>query len=80
MIYLIPSNLHIVLTHSVVTLLVNVSSFILSEMDQGNITAMLLLDLSSAFDYSQDHTILLNTLHSLGVKVLSFMSFTNCLC
>ena len=34
--------------HSVETLLVNVSNYILQEMDHGNITALLLLDLSSA--------------------------------
>ena len=53
--------------HSVETLLVNVSYFIIFEMDQGNINAMLLLDLSSAFD-TANHTILLNTLRSLGCQ------------
>ena len=53
--------------HSVETLLVNVSNHILLEMDHGNVTAMLLLDLSAAFD-TVNHTILLNTLRSLGVE------------
>ena len=53
--------------HSVETLLSNVSNFILQEMDVGKITAMVLLDLSSAFD-TVDHEILLNDLTSLGVQ------------
>ena len=53
--------------HSVETLLVDVSNHILQGMDRGNSTALLLLDLSSAFD-TVNHTILLNTLSSLGVK------------
>ena len=53
--------------HSVETLLVNVSNYIPQGMDRGNSTALLLLDLSSAFD-TVNHTILLNTLSSLGVK------------
>ena len=53
--------------HSVETLLSNVSNFILQEMDVGKITAMVLLDLSSAFD-TVDHEILLNELASLGVQ------------
>ena len=60
--------------HSVETLLVNVSNHILQEMDHGNITAVLLLDLSSAFD-TVNHTILLNTLHSLGVDGLAYEWF-----
>ena len=66
--------------HSVETLLVNVSNFILQEMDHGNITAMLLLDLSSAFD-TVNHTILLNTLRSFGVRGQAydwFKSYLSC--
>ena len=43
--------------HSVETLLSNVSNFLLQEMDVGKITAIVLLDLSSAFD-TVDHEIL----------------------
>ena len=53
--------------HSVETLLVNVSSFILREMDSGSVKAMVLLDLSSAFD-TVDHKIRINTRASLGVQ------------
>ena len=53
--------------HSVETLLLNVSNYILQEMDAGRITAMVLLDLSSAFD-TVDHEILLNELAALGVQ------------
>ena len=52
--------------HSVESLLSNVSNLILQEMDVGKITAMVLLDLSSAFD-TVDHEIMLNELASLGV-------------
>ena len=53
--------------HSVETLLMNVSSFILREMESGSVTAMVLLDLSSAFD-TVDHKILVSTLASLGIQ------------
>ena len=42
--------------HSVETLLTNHVDSILSEMDKGNITFLVLLDMSSAFD-TIDHTI-----------------------
>ena len=66
--------------HSVETLLTNVSSFILQKMDSGLVTAMVLLDLSAAFD-TVDHTLLINTLTSLGVQgkalqwLKSYLSF-----
>ena len=66
--------------HSVETLLVNVSSFILREMDSGSVTAMVLLDLSSAFD-TVDLKILINTLASLGVQGQAlewFKSYLSC--
>ena len=66
--------------HSVETLLLNVSNFILQEMDRGNVTALILLDLSSAFD-TVNHTILLNTLQSFGVKGQAyewFKSYLSC--
>ena len=50
------------------------SNYIVQEMDHGNITASLLLDLSSAFD-TVNHTILLNTLRSLGVDGLAYEWF-----
>ena len=53
--------------HSVETLLLNVSNFVLTQMDAGFVTGMVLLDLSSAFD-TVDHNIILNTLASLGVR------------
>ena len=53
--------------HSVETLLLNVSNYILQEMDAGRIKAMVLLDLSSAFG-TVDHEILLNELAALGVQ------------
>ena len=49
-------------------------------MDNGSVTAMVLLDLSAAFD-TVDHTILINTLTSLGVQgkalkwLKSYLSF-----
>ena len=66
--------------HSVETLLVNVSNSILQGMDKGNISAMFLLDLSSAFD-TVNHTVLLNTLSSFGVRGRAyewFQSYLSC--
>ena len=53
--------------HSVETLLVNLSNNILTEMDVGRITAVVLLDLSAAFD-TVDHRILVNVLSSIGIR------------
>ena len=66
--------------HSVETLLVNLSSDILLNMDSGKITAVLLLDLSSAFD-TVNHEILINMLSSLGVRdqaLMWFKSYLTC--
>ena len=66
--------------HSVETLLVNLSSDILLNMDSGKITAVLLLDLSSAFD-TVNHEILINMLSSLGVRdqaLMWFKSYLSC--
>ena len=60
--------------HSVETLLVNASNRILQEMDKGNVTALLLLDLSSGFD-TVNHTIMLHTLSSFGVRGKAFKWF-----
>ena len=66
--------------HSVETLLVNLSNYILQEMDHGNITALVLLDLSSAFD-TIDHSIIIHTLSSLGITGSAldwFRSYLSC--
>ena len=52
-------------SHSVETLLVNLSNDILLGMDVGRVTAVVCLDLSSAFD-TVHHGILLKVLSSLG--------------
>ena len=53
--------------HSVETLLTNLTDDVLQQMDNGNVTALVLLDMSSAFD-TVDHHILLDQLCSLGVS------------
>ena len=52
--------------HSVETLLADLANYILREMDAGNTTVVVLLDMSSAFD-TVDHPILIHTLQHLGV-------------
>ena len=52
--------------HSVGTLLTNLTDDVLQQMDKGNVTALVLLDMSSAFD-TVDHGILLNQLRSQAV-------------
>ena len=49
------------------TLLVNLTDCILREMDSGNITALIMLDMSTAFD-TVDHTIFIERLKPLGIK------------
>ena len=53
--------------HSVETLLVNLTDSILREMDSGNVTALIMLDMSSAFD-TVDHSTLIHRLKLLGIK------------
>ena len=52
--------------YSVETLLTNLSDDILREMDKGNVTVVVLLDMSAAFD-TVDHPILIKRLESRGV-------------
>ena len=52
--------------HSVGTALLRVQNDILTEMDSGKVTGLILLDLSSAFD-TVDHVILLERLQSMGI-------------
>ena len=62
--------------YSVEALLVNLADHILQQMDVGNITALILLDVSSAFD-TVDHTILLNRLQSFSVTSHALSWFTS---
>ena len=52
--------------HSVETLLVSLTDHILRQMDNGNLTALVLLDVSSAFD-TVCHTTLIERLQTFGV-------------
>lgn len=52
--------------HSVETLLVSLTDHILGQMDKGHLTAMILLDVSSAFD-TVHHSTLIDRLNSFGV-------------
>ncbi|XP_071504088.1 uncharacterized protein [Diadema antillarum] len=62
--------------HSVETLLTNLADDVLQQMDRGNVTALILLDMSSAFD-TVDHDILLDQLFSLGVSGTALRWFTS---
>ena len=62
--------------HSVETLLTNLTDFVLSEMDKGNIVLLVLFDMSSAFD-TLDHTILVKRLQSLGVTGTALKWFSS---
>ena len=53
--------------HSTETLNILVSDMILDAMDRKELTAVVLLDLSKAFD-SIEHSLLFKKLHSLGVS------------
>ena len=62
--------------HSVETLLTNLVDSVLSEMDKGNITLLVLLDMSSAFD-TIDHKILVKRLNSFGITGTALQWFTS---
>ena len=53
--------------HSTETLNIFISDLILQSMDRREVTALLLLDLSKAFD-SLDHFILLRKLSNIGIS------------
>ncbi len=60
--------------HSAETLLTNLTDHILKQMDDGNITAAVLLDMSSAFD-TVEHDILIQRLQSVGIRGLALYWF-----
>ena len=62
--------------HSVETLLTDLTDHILMQMDMGNITALVLLDMSSAFD-TVEHSILTERLRSFGVGGLTLNWFNS---
>jgi len=53
--------------HSTATTLLDVQDFILSNIDNGYVTAALFLDLKKAFD-TVDHSLLIRKLNSTGIK------------
>ena len=65
--------------HSVETLLVNLTDIVFRELDSGNITALIMLDMSSAFD-TVDHAILIQRLRYLGIKGTVLDWFISYLC
>ena len=62
--------------HSVETLLLNVTDNILKEMDEGNVTAVILLDMSAAFD-TVVHDILVQRLKSFGICGIALQWLTS---
>ena len=65
--------------HSVETLLDNLLDIVFRELDSGNITALIMLDMSSAFD-TVDHAILIQRLRYLGIKGTVLDWFISYLC
>ena len=65
--------------HSTQTALLDVSDFLLKQMDKGKFVGALFLDLHKAFD-TVNHTILLNKLHIIGIRGLEFDWFRSYLC
>lgn len=61
--------------HSCLTALLNISDDIITSTDNGQITALILLDFSKAFD-TLDHDILIAVLHFIGLteKAISLLS------
>jgi hypothetical protein len=52
--------------HSCELALLSVQDFVMRAADRGEVTALVLLDLSAAFD-TIDHALLVERLHSIGV-------------
>lgn len=59
------------INHSTETLLLRVRNDLLTAMDKKQVTAMVSLDLSAAFD-TVDHQILLNRLYNVGIRDSAF--------
>ena len=58
------------------TLLLNVTDNILKDMDEGNVTAVILLDMSAAFD-TVEHDILVQRLKSFGICGIALQWLTS---
>ena len=62
--------------HSTSTALLDVSDYILKNIDEGNLTGAVILNLSKAFDMI-DHSLLTNKLAALGVRGRALAWFDN---